>query len=141
MEICFVCYGNICRSVMAEYMMKKMAADRGRKDISCFSRAASSHTEGMDIYGLAKKCLDRHGIPYSRHQAHKITEEDYRRSDRIYVMDEDNVWTLERLLEDTEGKISMLLETEIADPWYTGDFETTYKDLKRGIENILEEYL
>ena len=139
MKICFVCYGNICRSVMAEYILKEEAKRRGREDVSCFSRAQDDHTEGMDIYYAAKECLEDHGIPYGRHKAKMFTETDYEEADIVYVMDEHNKRGLGRTVTDREKKIRKLLDRDVADPWYTRDFEKTYRDLLEGIERILEE--
>ncbi len=124
---------------MAEYILKEEAKKRGRTDISCFSRAQDDHTEGMDIYYAAKECLDDHHIPYGRHKAKMFTREDYEASDIVYVMDGMNERCLKRIVTDRDHKIVRLLDRDVADPWYTRDFERTYQDLMEGIERILEE--
>ena len=138
-KVLFVCHGNICRSAMAEYMMKKYIRDLGISDMDCFSRAVSYEEEGNDIYPPAKSCLRKHGIPFDRHHAARMDQDDYDKSSVIFIMDTSNQYYIKRIVSDTEGKIRMLLNRDVADPWYTGDFEKTYNDLKEGIENYLKE--
>ena len=138
-KVLFVCHGNIYRSVMAEYMMKKYIKDLGISEMECFSRAVSYEEQGNDIYPAAKACLRKHGIPFERHHAARIDQQDYDNSDVIFIMDASNQYYIRRIVADTEGKIRMLLDRDVADPWYTNDFEKTYADLKEGIENYLRE--
>ena len=130
-KVLFVCHGNICRSVMAEYICKQL-----RPEIYCESRAVSYEEEGMDIYPPAKKCLDYHGIKYGKHQARRIRQEDYDKFDIIYVMDRSNMTILNRIIDDKDDKIRLLCKKEIEDPWYTGKFEHVYNQLTQAIENI-----
>ena len=130
-RILFVCHGNICRSVMAEYMCRYF-----RPDIYCESRGVSFEEEGNDIYPPAKKCLDRHGIPYGRHHAARIRKEDYDDFDVIYAMDRSNLRVLERLIDDREHKIRLLKETEIDDPWWTGRYDEVYEQILEELEKL-----
>ena len=130
-KVLFVCHGNICRSVMAEYIAKKY-----RDDLYCESRAVSYEEEGNDIYPPAKRCLDRHGIPYQKHHARRISQNDYERFDVIYVMDGYNMRLIKRIIDDRDGKIRMLSCKEIEDPWYTDNFEEVYKQLYEAIIDL-----
>lgn len=138
-KILFVCHGNICRSVMAEYMFKNKINELGLNDkFYCESRAVSREEIGNDIYYLAKDCLNRNHIPYSKHQARQITRKDYEEYDEIYVMDRYNLRMANNLLKDNQNKIKMLIDSEIPDPWYTGYFDATYDAILKGIDRILE---
>ena len=130
-RILFVCHGNICRSVMAEYICKKI-----RPDLYCESAAVSYEEEGNDIYPLAKRCLERHEIPYGRHYARRIQKKDYDRFDRIYVMDSYNLMNIKRIMSDPEHKIAKLCSNDIEDPWYTDRFDEVYAQIYEGIENL-----
>jgi protein-tyrosine phosphatase len=130
-RILFVCHGNICRSAMAEYICKSI-----RPDLYCESRACSYEEEGNDIYPPAKRCLDRHGIPYERHHARRISQKDYDAFDEIYVMDTSNKYLINKILDDREQKIRYLSDEKIDDPWYTGDFDGVYEQLYKAIENL-----
>ncbi len=135
-KILFVCHGNICRSPMAEFVMKKLVADAGRAEEFVLASAATSAEEiGNDMYPPAKACLRAHGIPFSRRAARQVEPGDYAEWDLILLMDRANARNLRRIIPaDPENKIRMLMsfagETkDVADPWYTDDFETTYRDV------------
>ena len=146
-KILFVCHGNICRSTMAEYVMKDMIEERGLSDLYEIDSAATSREEiGNPIYPPARKKLLEEGVAIGTHRARQVTKADYKYFDKIYIMDHWNLRNISRVLGLTEkqiefeGKIEMLLPYDVADPWYTGDFDATYQDVVKGCENILNEY-
>lgn len=144
-HILFVCHGNICRSPMAEFIMKALIRKAGcEKAITVDSVAATTEEIGNDMYPPAKRMLTKKGIPFTPRRARLITKEDYERSDYIVCMDEENLSDLSRLTRgDPEKKVSLLLSWagrrgEVADPWYTRDFEETYDDLVEGCRALLK---
>ena len=144
-KILFVCHGNICRSPMAEFVMKHLVEERGLQDQFEIASAATSTEEiGNPVYPPARRKLAEHGIGCQGKTARQMTLEDYRYYDRIIVMDRNNIWNLKRLLgEDKDHKISLLMDYtkrpgEVADPWYTGDFEATWRDVLEGCEGLLD---
>lgn len=146
-KILFVCLGNICRSPMAEMIMKKMVKDAGREEeFEISSAATSDEVIGYDIYPPAKECLRKHDIPFQKRGARQVTDGDYLYYDRIFVMDWANLRDMKRRFGDEKGKIQMLMslagqEREIPDPWYTGDFESTYRDICTSLNKFLSESL
>ena len=141
-KVLFICHGNICRSTMAEYIFKDMIKKRGLEDqYECDSAATSREEIGNPIYTPAAKKLAEKGVPYGDHRARQVTRDDYDRNDILFVMDDNNRRNLMRIIgEDPECKIRLLLPgRSIADPWYTGDFESTYQDLILGLEAFWEE--
>ncbi len=138
-KILFVCHGNICRSPMAEFVMKDLVRQAGRSgEFEIASAAVSREEIGNPVYPPARRELGRHGIRCDGHAAHQITQREYDRFDRIYYMDRSNLRYLQRLLKDTE-KCFPLLSRDVADPWYTGDFSKTWEDILAGCSHILEE--
>lgn len=131
-KILFVCHGNICRSVMAEYILKSK-----NTDIYCESAATSLEEIGNDIYPPAKATLDVHGIKYSKHHARQVTQNDYDTFDEIYVMDSNNMRNILRLIEDKDHKIKKLCDYDIEDPWYTDRYELVFNEISEGINNLL----
>ncbi len=146
-SILFVCHGNICRSVMAEMIMRQMLSEAGLGDkVLVDSCATSSEEIGNTIYPPARRCLQAHGIPILPHTARQITRSDYTRFDLILCMENYNIRNLRPVLgndimaEDAtlpHPKIHRLLSRDVADPWYTGDFETAYSDIAEGCRNLL----
>ena len=141
-KVLFVCHGNICRSPMAEFILKDMVRKAGAEDRFQIASVAASREElGNPMYPPARHELEKHGIPWERHNARLITQADYDHFDVIYYMDSRNARYLSRLIPDRAGKFRQLLSHDVADPWYTGDFTQTWLDIVEGCENILEEYL
>ena len=139
-KILFVCHGNICRSPMAEFIMKDMVAKSGRSSEFHIASAAVSREElGNPVYPPARAELKKHSIPCAGHAAHQITRRELEEYDRIYYMDASNGRYLHRLFGDDAAKCHPLLSHDVADPWYTGDFAQTYSDIVEGCQRILEE--
>lgn len=143
-KVLFVCHGNICRSPMAEFIMKKMVRDEGREDEFEIASAATSREEiGNDIYPPAKAVLRRHEVPFQSRSARQITAADLSYYDHIFVMDSNNLRNLRRMFGDplpakVQPLMSLLGESrDVADPWYTGDFESTYSDITAALRSWL----
>ena len=141
MKILFVCHGNICRSTMGEYILKNLVKKAGREaEFEIDSAAVSREEIGNPIYPPARRELMRRGVALGDHRARQVTMEDYRHFDRIYFMDESNRRYLQRLLPQDPEKIHKLLPRDVADPWYTGDFEATWRDVEAGCQGLLARY-
>ena len=145
-KILFICHGNICRSVMAEFVMKELCRRAGVDMLFEIDSAAVSCEEiGNDIYPPAKRKLREKGIPFTFHAARQITREDYDYYDYIICADRSNLRWLERIIgEDPAQKVSLMMswvgETrDVADPWYTGDFEAAYRDIDESCRAILRQ--
>ncbi len=157
-KIIFVCHGNICRSPMAEYVMKHLVKEAGlENEFEITSGAVSTEEIGNDIYPPAKRKLTEKGIVFTRHAAHKITPDEFRNQDLVILMDRSNQRLLSHIVRDwenvpagnalpcnrIEGKVHLMMEfagqtRDVADPWYTGDFEQTYRDVLAGCTGLLE---
>lgn len=143
-KILFVCHGNICRSPMAEFVTKKKLEERKIKAL--VESAATSREEiGNGVHYGTRAILDRLDIDYSAKRARQITRQDYEEFDYIVAMDRYNVTNLYRMLgDDPQHKITKLLDwanidRDVADPWYTGDFEKTYEDIEVGCTALLDK--
>ena len=141
-KILFVCHGNICRSPMAEFVMKDLVKKAGISDRVHIASAAVSREEiGNPVYPPARRELQRHGIECHGHAAHQITRRELEEYDKIYYMDSSNARYLKRLFGSDAEKCQPLLDHDVADPWYTGDFTATWNDVLSGCQAILEEIL
>ena len=140
-KICFVCLGNICRSPMAEYIMKKKLKDLNlENEYHIVSRATSYEEQGNDIYPPAKRKLTEENIPFSNHTATRLEKDDYNKYDYFICMEQRNITNALRIFEsDPNNKIFTLLDKDIADPWYTGNLDDTYNDLDYGLDNLIKE--
>ena len=141
-KILFVCHGNICRSPMAEFVMKDLVKKAGISDRVHVASAAVSREEiGNPVYPPARRELQRHGIECHGHAAHQITRRELEEYDKVYYMDANNARYLKRLFGPDADKCQPLLDHDVADPWYTGDFTATWNDVLSGCQTILEEIL
>lgn len=143
-KVLFVCHGNICRSPMAEFVFRDMVQKRGLSDRFYIASAATSSEElGNPVhYGTVRK-LKAHGISTVGKYAVQLKKKDYREYDYILGMDYRNIRNIDRIIDsDPERKVSLLLDytehpRDIADPWYTGNFDRTYEDILEGCEGFL----
>jgi protein-tyrosine phosphatase len=141
-KILFVCHGNICRSSMGEFIMKDLVAKAGAAERFEIASAAVSREEiGNPVYPPARRELQKHGISCAGKTARQVTMADFHHYDRIYYMDASNARYLSRMLPADPDKIRPLLNRDVADPWYTGDFGQTWDDILEGCQAILEEFL
>ena len=149
LRILFVCHGNICRSPMAEFVLNYLAEKHGLGDeIYAESAAVSREEIGNDIHPGTAEILKKYKIPYHKRSARQITPDDYDNFDLIIGMDRYNISGMRRIFGgDPDKKVEMLLKfagqpgREVDDPWYTGDFETAYYEIKKGCEGIIKDYL
>ena len=139
-KVLFVCHGNICRSPMAEFVMKDLVEKAGLAHrVQVASAAVSREEIGNPVYPPARRELARHGIACDGHAAHQITRQELEEYDYIYYMDAANARYLRRLFGADGEKCLPLLSRDVADPWYTGDFRQTWEDVMEGCSRILEE--
>ena len=144
-KILFVCHGNICRSPMAEFVMKDLVQKAGLTDHFYIESAATTTEEiGNEVYPPAKRKLAEHGISCKGKKARQMTRSDYQRFDLLIGMDDWNIRNMTRIAGgDPEGKIHKLLDYtarkgDVADPWYTGDFDATWRDVTEGCRELLK---
>lgn len=147
-KIMFVCHGNICRSPMAEFILKEMLRQRGWENRCRVASCATSTEEiwggrGSPMYPPAKAMLSAHGIPYTEREAVQLRRSDYSEYDLFIGMDSANIRNMERMLGgDPQGKIRRMMDFtdrggDVADPWYSRNFEDAYRDIRDGCEGIL----
>ena len=146
-KIMFVCHGNICRSPMAEFIMKQLVTERGLDDSFYIESTATSTEEiGNGVYPPVKRILNARGIDCSAKHARQMTRADYDKFDYIVCMDQKNLRNMGYIAIDTQNKYSRLLDFtenphDVADPWYSGDFETTEREVQAGCEALLQYIL
>lgn len=147
-KILFVCHGNICRSPMAEYLMKHLVQEAGCAERFEIASAATSAEEiGNPVYPPARRKLAEHGISCTGHAARRMTRADYDRYDLLIGMDSENRYYMNRICGgDPMGKIHLLMEYttrpgDVADPWYTGNFEQTWQDVSEGCQGLLSSFM
>ena len=150
-KILFLCHGNICRSPMAEFVMKDLVRMAGREnDFEITSAAVTDDEKGNPVYPPVKVLLEGKGICTDGHRAHRITSEEFKNADLVIVMDDSNLrllsGTVGRSVVYESGKVHKLMEytsagghcPDVADPWYTRDFERSYRDILAGCTGLLE---
>ena len=145
-KVLFICHGNVCRSVSAQYIFDEMIREAGLEDqLFCESAATSREEIGNPIYPPMKQALVNHGVVIGDHRARQLRQSDYDEYDLIIGMDSENMYYMKHILgDDTEGKIHTLMEYTdrpdelIDDPWYTRDFETAYRLIKKGCGALFE---
>lgn len=148
-KVLFICHGNICRSPMAEFILKDMVEKMGRADEFYIESAATSteeiwHGVGNPVYPPARDILAKHGISCEGKRARQVKYEDYDKFDLLIAMDSNNIRNLRKLIpEDTKGKVHLMMEyagqkRDVADPWYTGNFQKTWDDIYLACGQLLE---
>ena len=147
-KILFVCHGNICRSPMAEFVMKDLVKQAGLEGQFQIASAATSTEEiGNSVYPPARRKLAEHGISCAGKTARQLTKADYAQYDLLIGMDRANIRNMNRICGgDPDGKIKLLLSYtdrpgEVADPWYTDDFDATWQDVMEGCQGLLKSIL
>lgn len=147
-RILFVCHGNICRSPMAEFIAKDIVSKKGLSDRFEIASCATSNEEiGNDTYPQARKELQYRGVPFTKREARRFTDSDYRYYDRIYCMDHRNLDALMYMTDgDPDGKIALMLsvlgrQEDVSDPWYTGRFPATFDLLYDACSALIDSYL
>ena len=146
-RVLFICHGNICRSTMAEMVLKHLVRQQNIADCFYIDSAATSREEiGNGVHYGTRRKLAEVGIPCEDHRARQVTKKDYEKFDYLIVMDSNNVRNLNRIIgSDPDGKVYKLLDftertgASIADPWYTGNFDETYRDVLEGCEGFLKK--
>jgi len=144
LRILFICHGNICRSTCAHYVFQDMVNKAGlNKEFYIDSAATSREELGNPVYPPMRRTLESHGVPILDHRARQLTRQDYDKYDMLIGTDDENIYYMNRICGgDPAGKFSLLMDysdrpgAEISDPWYTRDFERTYRDVIEGCEGL-----
>lgn len=145
MRVLFVCHGNICRSPMAEFVLKDLAKKARRDDLIIASAGTSTEELGRDTHQGTKKELKAHNIEFFPRHARQVAKNEYENWDIFVVMDSANKRNLERIFgADPQGKIVKMMSfvgssADVADPWYTGNFELTFSDIYKACKALLEQ--
>ena len=147
-KICFICLGNICRSPMAEFVFKNLVTKENlQNNFYITSKGTSNEEQGNHLHPQAALKLKKHNIPYNFHFASQIMANEYNDFDYFIVMDSSNYRNLQRIFQnDKNKKIFKLLDftdnsKDIADPWYTGNFDLTYKEIEKGTKALLNHLI
>ena len=142
-NIFFICHGIICRSPMAEFVMNDMVEKKGLQDQFHIESAATSREEiGNSVYPPAKRMLAKHGISCEGKRARQVTKADLEHYDYLVLMDRNNMSNMIRMFgAENMNKVSMLLDRDVADPWYTGNFDKTMQDVQVGCTKLLNQIL
>ena len=147
-KILFVCHGNICRSPMAKFVMKDLVKKAGLVSQFHIESAATSREEiGNPVYPPARRKLAEYGISCDGHAARQLTNADYEKYDLLIGMDSANLRNMQRIYSgDPDGKLHLLMDYtdrpgDVADPWYTGDFEATWQDVLEWCQGLLHELM
>ena len=144
MKIIFICYGNICRSPMAEYIFKSMLKKAKIEGVEVVSRGTSSEEEGRGVHRGTRGVLEAIGIDCSAHIAKRLSKAECDECDLLLCMDQYNVWHTEEIAgEENKRKIKKLLEfsshpRDIDDPWYTHDFKRSYREIVEGLNGLIK---
>ncbi|MFW2491842.1 low molecular weight protein-tyrosine-phosphatase [Clostridium chromiireducens] len=144
-KVMFVCHGNICRSPMAEFIFKNMVKQKGMTDNFYIASCATSTEEiGNSVYPPARRKLMEHNISCEGKRSVQLRKEDYNKFDYLVAMDQKNMRNIFKIIkEDRKNKVYKLLDfttipKDIADPWYSGDFDTTYNEIYEGCRGLLD---
>ena len=145
-RIMFVCHGNICRSPLAEFIMKDLLRNRApalSQNVLIRSAATSTEELGNPVYPPVRRVMREHGIPFEERRAVRLAPEDYEKYDHFILMDRNNLRNIRGIFPaDPEKKIRLLFpDRDVADPWFYGNFEQTYEDILRGCTALLEELI